>query len=203
MKPVTYVNFNERGLQPIVDELDKKHQQKVVGIKAPNMAKREDGFMLKTAMFTFESGQKLEIKIKANGSIYQAKLNSKVIPVKNSEQVDDPTNLAKAIAEVAGYIKRNEPNYLKQQRRRAARKIKDSEPSPRASSSTKKQLAEAKSTFEDVKQTLADTEQDIAEVQSTIGERQTELNELQSELATLTEKNNALKAELAELQEAA
>ena len=71
MKPVTYVNFNERGLKPIVDELAKKHKQNVISVKASNIAKREDGFMLKTAMMTLESGQKIEIKIKANGAIYR------------------------------------------------------------------------------------------------------------------------------------
>ena len=131
------------------------------------------------------------------------KLNGKVVPVKNSEGVDDPRNMAKAIDEMAGYIQRNEVNYLKQQRRRAARKLKDTDSSPKASTSTQKQLAEARSTFEDVKSNLEDTEKDLAEVQASTGEKQTKLIELQTELKTLTERNTVLKTELAELQEAA
>ncbi len=199
MKQINFVNFNERGLQPLVDEL-KKHDQEVASIKATNMPKREDGFSVKAALFTLESGQKLEVKIKANGSIFQVRLNGKVIPVKNSEDIDEPANLKKAVKEISDRIKQNEAVYLKQKARRMKREKKTS---PSVSASMVKRLAEAKENLEFVQGEAKTVAEDMAQAQGGVEQKRSELEGLRAELAQEIQRGETLRAQIAELMEAA
>ena len=200
MKKISFVNFNERGLKPLTDELERKHQLPAIDIKATNMPKREDGFQIKTATLTFESGQKLVIKIKSNGSIFQVRLNGKVVPVKNSEDIDEPKNLVKAVKEMADFIKRNEARYLKQ-RDKQANRVK-AKPKT-VSSSVAKQLSFNKSLLEDLKEENKGLEQDLATVKGEFDGKQASLETLRAELKTEQDRNEALRTEINQLLEAA
>lgn len=199
MNKISYVNFNEAGLKPIIDGL-RRRKQKVVSVKATNIPKREDGFLVKTAMLAFESGQKLEIKIKANGSIFQVRLNGKVVPVKNSDDLQEPRNLAAAIKEMAGYIDRNEAIYQKRQEAAAKRVVKKKD---RAATSAKKRLEMMQSSFEEMTETGKGLEQDLAEAKGEADKKGGELASLNAELEKELSRNEALSAELNELLEAA
>ncbi|MFH1984768.1 MAG: hypothetical protein ABIL58_23250 [Pseudomonadota bacterium] len=201
MQKISYVNFNERGLKPIIDEIEKKHGMKVATVKAPNMPRREDGFSIKTAMINMESGQKLEIKIKANGSIYQVRLNGKVVPVKNSEDVEDPRNLAKAIEEMAGYLRRNASAYEKQKARRAKRVTGDT--GPAVSTTVAKQLEAKKADLESLQEAAKELDEQLAAAKGALDTKKNELVALRAELDREIQRGETLRAELKELLEAA
>lgn len=192
---IGFVNFNERGLKPLADEL-KKHGQVVADIKASNIPKREDGFQVKSAMLTFESGQKIEIKIKANGSIFQVRLNGKVIPVKNSEDIGESSNLKKAVKEIAGRLKQNEPAYLKRQARRL-KKVKTA--SPKASTSVAKQISEAKEALETLQENGKALDDDLASAKGNVEAKRSELESIRGELQQETQRGETLRAELESL----
>lgn len=200
MNKISFVNFHERGLKPITDALSREGQ-KVAGVKATNMPKREVGFQIKSAMITLESGQKLEIKIKANGSIFQVRLNGKVVPVKNSEDIDEPANLKKAVKEMAGYIQRNEAAYIKQRNRRLARQKVT--PTPKATASIDKQLAEAKENWEFVQAEYNEAIDQGVQMKSELNTKRDKLAEIKAEIRQEEERNEALRAEYAQLKEAA
>lgn len=192
LREISFDNFNERGLNPLVDEL-KKHDQNVAAIKATNLPKREDGFQIKSAMLTFESGQKLEIKIKADGSIFQVRLNGKVIPVKNSEDIDEPANLKKAVKEVADRIKQNESAYTKQMARRL-KKVKDT--GPRASTSVTKRLAETKEALSALQENGKLLDESLAGAKGEVEAKRAELESIRGELDQEIQRGETLRAEI-------
>lgn len=194
---ISFVNFNERGLKPLVAELE-KHDQAVASIKATNLPKREDGFQIKSAMLTFESGQKIEIKIKANGSIFQVRLNGKVIPVKNSEDIDEPANLKKAVKEISDRIAQNEPAYMKQ---REARLKKVKSPGPRVSTSISKRLADQKEAFETLKENGAVLDERLSAEKVGMEAKQNELEKIKSELNQEMQRGDTLRAEIDAMME--
>jgi hypothetical protein len=201
MKTIGFVNFNPKGLKPLTDELEKKHKLPVVDVKAPNMPKREDGFQVKTATFTFESGQKMVLKIKANGTIFQVRLNGKVIPVKNSEDLHVPQNFKKAVKEMANFVKKNEPAYTKQKAKRLNKAVG---PKPkRVSASVAKQLSFKKSLLEDLKAEATELGQELTEQKGVADTKTSNLEALKAELKTEQDRNEALQTEYNQLLEAA
>ena len=106
--------FNKIGLKQIIARIEKEGL-KITEVEADNKAKRESGFQVKTATLVFESGQKLILKAKAGGSIYQVRLNNKVVPIKHYDDLD------KAVLEIINYVQVNEKNYLKQKEKQLAR----------------------------------------------------------------------------------
>jgi len=109
---VDFDKFDKTGLKPVLKKFETAGIP-VEDVEATNKGKRESGFLIKTATLTFASGQKLVVKAKAGGGIFQVKLNGKVIPIK---AVDD---IAKAVDEVITHIKANEPAFLKQKEKNA------------------------------------------------------------------------------------
>jgi len=200
MDKINFTNFNEKGLSPITDALTQKHGQVIAKVDAPNMPKREDGFSVKTATITFESGQKLVLKIKGNGSIFQARINSKVVPIKHAD-ISEAGELAKAIGEIAGYLKKNESTYLKQRRKRALKKEQGG--TPAVSTSTKKQLADKKAELETVTVETEEIKVALAEIKGTVDVKMSDYSGIMAELEVENKTNETLRAELSELQEAA
>jgi vacuolar-type H+-ATPase subunit I/STV1 len=199
MKKISFVNFNPRGIKPLSDEF-KKHKLPVADVAATNIPKREDGFQIKTATLTFESGQKLMVKIKANGSIFQVRLNGKVVPVKNSEDLHEPKNLKKAVKEMADFVGKNEAGYTKQKERRMG-KTTGTAPK-RASTSVAKQLTFNKALSQDLREENIELEQGLAEKKQSVDSRQTTIGTLKAELETEQNRNDELKVEINSLLEA-
>jgi predicted phage tail protein len=117
MISIDFEKFNKAGLKAVTDRMDKAGL-KVADVEGDNKAKRESGFQLKTAVISFESGQKLLLKAKAGGSIFQVKLNNKVMPIKHVDDMD------KALQELIEFVQANEANYKKQKEKQlAAQKV--------------------------------------------------------------------------------
>ena len=200
---IDFDKFDEKGLKPLTSML-KKHELEVAKIDATNRAKRDSGFQIKTATLTFMSGQKLALKIKADGDVFQVRLNGKVLPIKNAEDLDVPANFKKAVAEVAGRILANEPTFAKNRIRRMKRlKENDDQAAKKVTKSAAKRLSELKTSFEEMKEESKRLDEDLTAQKSGIGAKQIELSSLNAELEQEEAKNESLRAELAELQEAA
>ena len=89
------LDFNkltEKNLQPILKKFA-KYEYPVVSVDAPNKGKRESGVLVKSFTLTFEDSQKVLVKVKSDGTIFQVRLNNKVVPI---QHVDD---LSKAVTE--------------------------------------------------------------------------------------------------------
>ncbi|WFQ78109.1 hypothetical protein PXH59_00230 (plasmid) [Xenorhabdus sp. SF857] len=130
-----YAQFNEKGLKKVIDEFN-RHELQITTIEADNKSIRQSGVQTKKATLHFADGQKLTLQATAQGSIFQVRLNTRVIPVKH---VDD---LKKAVAEIAGKISDNSKqfqNTLQKRAIRASNATKDS--SSRAKTSLKAQIA--------------------------------------------------------------
>ena len=111
---INFDNFTEKGLKKVLDKFKKKDLP-VGEVKADNRGKRQSGFLTKSATIIFESGQKLFVAIKADGGVYQVKLNGMVIPVKNYLEE------GKAFNDLALRIKKNEAIYLKARAKRLSK----------------------------------------------------------------------------------
>ena len=111
---IDFDNFTEKGLKKVLDKFKKKDLP-VSDVTANNRGIRKSGYLTKSATITFESGQKLFVAIKADGGVYQVKLNGMVIPVKNYLEE------GKAFKDLADRIKRNEAIYLKARAKRLAK----------------------------------------------------------------------------------
>lgn len=78
-------------------------------------AKRQNGISFKSIFFVFADSQKVELRVKQSGDIYQVFLNSKILPIK--EQDDEKA----AAAEI---VKAVETNAGKFQAKLARQKVK-------------------------------------------------------------------------------
>ena len=107
--------MTEAGLKPWAKKFE-KWGLSVKKIDAINKAKRESGYMLKDAMFNFSDGQQMLVRVKQDGTVFQVKLNKKVVPIKNVADMD------KAVIEMVDYIQDNAKAYEKAKIQREKRK---------------------------------------------------------------------------------
>ena len=96
--------MTESSLKPIAKNFD-KWQCTVASITATNKAKRESAFLIKDFTFVFKDGQKLLIRVKADGTVFQPKLNNKVVPIRHVDDID------KAVIELVDYVQGNAKAY--------------------------------------------------------------------------------------------
>jgi flagellar biosynthesis chaperone FliJ len=189
---INFDKFNKVGLKAVLDKFNKADLP-VADVVADNKAKRESGFQVKTAAINFESGQKLIVKAKAGGSIFQVKLNNKVLPIKHVEDLD------KAVDEVISYVKENEKNYEKQL---ARQKVKV--PTIKvANASVAEQITQYQTT---VDETTAANEELKVQVDAAVTVRapkDAEAATLETELKDLETAGEALQKKYDQLKEAA
>lgn len=196
MISIDFKNFNERGLKKVINAFEKQNLPiKTVG--ATNRPKRESGYQTKAVTFFFQSGQKLLLKAKANGSIFQVKLNNKAIPIKHVDDLD------KAVKEVIVFVKRNEDKFLKQQKKRLEKKKLPLPKLPTATTSAKKQLEAVAETLGTVKEENAELEGEVAGFKEGIERKTVNLAELRAKLEAENQKTETLQADLDALKEAA
>lgn len=195
MIKIDFEKFNEIGLKPIIKEFEKEGLP-VAGVEGSNVAKRESGFLCKTAIFEFESGQKLHLKAKADGGIFQVKLNAMTVPIKNVDDLD------KAVKEVIAFVEKNEATYLKR-KQKELEKLKIAVPKIKSvRTSTVQQTEQMQAALETVNETVAETEADKADITRTVEEKRGTVQTLQAELDAENVKTETLQAELDRLQEA-
>lgn len=117
-----FARFDVEGVQPIKDAFEKAGLT-VVDVEASNKAARRSGYQVKQATFFFGDGQRVVMMLKndgdGQGDIYQVKLNSRVVPVKNVDDMD------KAVAEVAAMAGANSASFVKAARRKAEKQSVD------------------------------------------------------------------------------
>lgn len=193
---IDFEKFNKAGLKPILDKFEKMSLS-VAGVEADNKAKRESGFQVKTAIINFESGQKLQIKAKAGGSIFQVKLNSKVLAIKNVEDLD------KAIQEVIDYVKENEKNYQKQREKQLARQKVNVPKIKPANVSVSEQITQFHATIDETAAANESLNQQVTEVEGSKIEKGNLVTTLETELNDLIATSENLQAEYNQLKEVA
>lgn len=187
--------FDKAGLKDLLAAF-KKAGHPVKDVSATNRPKREMGFQVKTAVLEFDDGQKLQLKMKANGSIFQVRLNSKVIPVK---AVDDPD---KAVKEIAEHVSANSTAFAKaQQKRLEKQKIKV--PVIAIRTTRKKQIEEFEARIAEVSAETEGLSAELAEASATLETRQGERDGIQGKLEAARIENDRLREELASLKAAA
>lgn len=117
-----FARFDVEGVKPIKDAFEKAGLT-VVDVEASNKAARRAGYQVKQATFFFGDGQRVVMMLKndgdGQGDIYQVKLNSRVVPVKNVDDMD------KAVAEIAAMAGANSASFVKAARRKAEKQSVD------------------------------------------------------------------------------
>jgi chromosome segregation ATPase len=195
MIQINFDKFTQEGLKPVLQAL-KKHGLVVVNVEADNKPKRESGFQVKSATLEFESGQKLLIKAKAGGSIFQVKLNNKVIPIKHSDDMD------KALLEVVAYIDANEANFKKQREKQLARQ-KVTEPLPKPVKASSAEMVEQLQARADEYQSMnEEVTGQIETLKTGIGAKEKQLADIKTEIDTEKARSDDLQKELEQLQAA-
>ena len=185
--------FNAQGLRSLVRAVE-KYGSKVTDIAANNVAKRESGFPVKTATLTMDSGQKVQIKIKADGGIFQVRLNNRVLPVKN---IDDPQ---RAVLEVVDRVQQNERAYQRQKER--AKRTKPV-PTNKIRTSTLEQIENTTQTLDAVKANNDDLTAQLEPTKKAMTNKSDRLAMLRGDLDYEQKRNGDLRAELQRLEEEA
>ncbi len=184
---INFDKFDKTGLKPVLKKFEKAGLV-VDDVEATNKPKRESGFLIKTAVMVFGSGQKLTVKAKAGGGIFQVKLNSKILPIKAVDDMD------KAVDEVIIHVKANEGNYLKQKEKAAARikvpKIKN------VNTSVAAQIDTVTASIEQLKGANENARTEIAGVTETVTQLTGQLTGLESELTAEKQKTESLMLEI-------
>ena len=189
MIKIDFDKFNEAGLKGILKQFEKENLP-VESVEATNKAKRELGFLVKSATFNFESGQKLLLKAKAGGSIFQVKLNGRVMPVKNAD------NLEKGVKEVVQYVKKNEGTFLKQRAKRieALQKVKIRLPKDKSGSvSVERQIESYTSSLDQLKIANDAISRQMEEVNNVASTYQAKVEALNKELGQILDSNELLR----------
>lgn len=196
MLTIDFEKFNKAGLKQVLDKIEKAGLP-IAGVDADNKAKRESGFQIKTAVVNFESGQKLQVKAKAGGSIFQVKLNGKVLAIKHAEDLD------KAVQEVIEYAKANEKNYQKQREKQLARQKVTVPKIKTANVSVAEQITQFQTTIDETTAADESLNEQIAEVEKSRNEKSDLVTALDAELSGLVATGENLQAEYDQLKEVA
>lgn len=186
-----FEKLTEKTLQPVLKKFQKAGYP-VVKVDAPNKAKRESGFLIKNFTLTFEDEQQILVRIKAGGTIFQVKLNNRVVPIKH---VDD---MEKAISEIANYLYDNAKAFARAKAQRERRKIKP--PAPAITTTRKEKLEKTKADLEEISQNNADLEKQLAETTALNSGNQTKLEDAERALASERARTSDLESQIAKLQ---
>ena len=169
-----------------------KQQCPVASVDAPNKSKRESGMLTKSFTLTFEDGQNLQIRVKADGTVYQVRLNNKVMPIKHVDDLD------KAVTEMIDYVQDNAKAYERAKIQREKRKIRV--PKPAVLTSRKEKIAQAKEELDQLDASNTALEQQKAELDAAMSDKSGQLERVMRDLDAEKAKTEKLEATLAALQ---
>ena len=194
MITIDFDNYNERGFKAI-STMFARSGLKVEQVEATNRARRESGFLVKAITYTFETGQKLVMKAKAKGSFYQIRLNNKVLPIKNVD------NLTKTLKEIIAHVKGTEEAFLK------AKKIKEEKAKiptvpkvKRVNVGVKNQIEALQAQQEAIRETNAAMQAELSEAETGVTSLINAETELVAKLEALRAEGEILATELDELR---
>lgn len=188
---LNFDKLDENGLKPVLKKFARQHCP-VASVDAPNKGKRESGFLVKNFTLTFEDGQQMLVRVKADGTVFQVRLNNRVVPVKNVGDMD------KAIAEMVGYIQENAPAYARARALREKRKAKP--PVPSVKTSRREKLAQEKEKLAQLNESNAAVASQYREAAADVAAKRTELEAAEKALAHEKERTRVLEREFAELK---
>lgn len=187
-------NLTPSGLKPVLKKFE-KFQCKVASVDAPNKSKRESGFAVKRFTLKFEDGQQLEVAVKADGTVFQTKLNKKAVPI---HAVD---NMDRAITELIDYVQENAKAYQRAKIQREKRIAKlAGQQRPSITTSRKEKIEQAKAHLAEVQSSNDGLQKQLDEINAGMNGKQGELDAaskaLQAEKALTTD----LEKQIADLQ---
>jgi chromosome segregation ATPase len=191
-----YDKMTKAGLKSLVRRFA-RHKLTVVDIEATNRPKRQSGYQIKDAVFVFETGQRLLVRVKAGGTVFQVKLNNKVIPIKHVDDLD------KAMIEVVDAVQQNEKRYLAAKKKREEKKKLGKVPAPRIRTTRKEQLEQTEARVKELEGRREEFRRSAETLSSEAAQKNETLADLQSELSELQERSRNLEAELEALQQEA
>lgn len=184
--------LTETSLKPVIRKFTKWGLE-IVSVDAPNKAKRESGFLLKNFTLEFKDGQKLLVRVKSDGTVFQVKLNNKVVPVHNVEDME------KAVGEMIDHIMYNAKAYERAKLQRERRK-KLNIKTPSVTTSRKEKIEKARAQLAELGGSNEDLEKQLAEIRSASGGKTSELEKARAELARVKARTGELEKILAELE---
>lgn len=182
-----------QDLKPLTKKFE-KHGYKIVNVESNNRIKRESGFAIKTAIFTFEDGQKMDLRVKGDGTIFQVKLNNKVMPIKHVDDMD------KAVVEMCDFVYDNAKAYERAKKAREKRKLIP--PKPSITTSRAQKIAAAKETLGKLSQSNADLEKQALEIEMGLTGNRGKLEETRKALNAEKKRTEELEAAIAKLEKA-
>lgn len=189
---LNFDKMTKTGLMPLAKKFE-RWKLEVSDIEATNKPRRESGMQIKSAMFIFKTGQKLEVKVKTSGTIFQIKLNGKVLPIKHVDDMD------KAIIEIVDYVQDNEKAYLKAQARRVA-KLAAGEKKPAVRTTRAEQIDNYSAKVAELQAENENLTKQATSTTSELDMIRGRLAELTAELEQLVARGNELETELEALQ---
>lgn len=190
-----FARFDVEGIKPIKDAFEKAGLT-VVDVEASNKAARRSGYQVKQATFYFGDGQRVVMMLKNDGDgygdIYQVKLNSRVVPVKNVDDMD------KAVAEIAAMAGANSASFVKAARRKAEKQSVDEGDlegnKPRKPVTAAARLEAATAEIAELESIVAEQEARRAELAAQVEAARQQYETDMAELNRLIEENDQLEA---------
>lgn len=186
--------LTESGLKPIVKKFE-KWGLKVVSIDSTNRPKRESGMLLKDSAFIFDDGQKMLVRVKSDGTVFQVKLNNKVVPMKNVGDMD------KAIIEMVDYVQENAKAYERAKVQREKRKKLNIQP-PRVVTTRQEKIAAAKQSLSELSSVNNELEKQNDELNVSLAGKQAQWDSLHKELEQEMGITKKLEREIVSLEKA-
>lgn len=162
-------NLDKKGLKTFLDKFKRK-KMPVKNVEARNKSTRANGVMQKDFTMEFADGQKIQIFVKSDGTIFQVKLNKKVIPIRNT------TNLDRAVDELVGVLQKNASAFDRAKQLRQRRSIRP--PKPRITTTRKQKIEEANNEIAALENQLADLKKQLEEVASRLNAMRAENEDL-------------------------
>jgi len=130
--------------------------QPVVSTEFIDKPRRSNGITYREATLTLASGQLITLRVNATGDIFQAVLNSSVVPIKNHD------DMAKAVGELASLAEKNQAAFQKAQARVKVELPPGlSTPKPKMAEVLQQRITELDTHIADRKATVADLQQKL------------------------------------------
>ncbi len=199
-----YDNFNATGLKQVIAAFGRqklpvlKDDSGKPKVEATNKQKRVRGYPTKAATLFFQDGQNVTLLVKPDGAIYQVKVNNRIVPITHTD------NLTAAVKEVAGMLKTNAPAFTKKLEQQAKKHANDSDKTgkKRVSNAIPARLKAVNSQIANAEEELYAAQSSAAKAQQVASAASVRYADLDSDYQQEVARNEALSAELTELQAA-
>lgn len=182
-----YDSFDATGLKELTQAMG-RFKVRVVSIDGSNKPVRSGGVQTKRAVLALSDGQSITLQVTSEGAVYQVRLNSRVIPVRASESIDDIAR------ELSAAVKNNRASFKEKMAKQAEKAL----PKKRiqAAKSSKKQLEDLNKQNAELESQLVDLRVKAQEVTVKNSELDAEIQSKESELKAIKDETKALQGEL-------